>query len=70
VLVGVFLLPRLGCAKLTRWTVWKASHVGVLAVDMVADVYLDSLALADNHIGVWPGIYWGCCCCPCPGPPP
>jgi hypothetical protein len=53
VLVGVFMLPRSGCAKLAHWSVWKASHIGVLALDMLADVHLDAMFISDSHIGVW-----------------
>ena len=51
VMVGLFLLPVTGCTALSHWTVWKASHLAVVAVDMIADVYLDSMFIADSHIG-------------------
>ena len=51
VMVGLFLLPVRGCTKVAQWTIWKASHVAVLSVDMLADVYLDSMLISDSHIG-------------------
>ena len=51
VMVGLFLLPITGCTRLAHWTIWKASHLAVVAVDMIADVYLDSMVISDSHIG-------------------
>lgn len=47
----MFMLPRAGCAQLTGWRVWKASHVAILAVDMLADVHIDGAFVSDSHIG-------------------
>jgi hypothetical protein len=55
VLIGVFILPTRtasGCALVTGFTVWKAAHVGILAVDGLGDLTVSSSVVADSHIGM------------------
>ena len=53
--VGVFALPTVtpsGCGRLPGFVVWKAAHIGVVAVDALVDLTLAGAVVADSHIGV------------------
>lgn len=57
VMIGVFLLSTPGsreswCRQLTRFTVWKASHLGIFTIDQTAHMRLDNVTVSDSHIGV------------------
>jgi hypothetical protein len=55
---GVFLLRACqaascdSCALTSGFVIWKSSHAGITTVDQSANVRLESIVLADNHIGV------------------
>jgi hypothetical protein len=55
VLIGVFILPtrtRSGCAWANGFKVWKAAHVGILAVDALSNLRISNSIVADSHIGI------------------
>lgn len=53
-LVGVFFLgTRTQCALFNGFTVWKAAHIGLVAVDAIAPKFIVSdVAVIDAHIGL------------------
>jgi hypothetical protein len=53
-MVGLFILSRNSptCNKIVRFTAWKCSHLGIVAVDQLANLVLDSVFVSDNHIGI------------------
>lgn len=53
--VGVFALPTRtpsGCGRLPGFVVWKAAHIGIVAVDGLVDLTVANAVVADSHIGV------------------
>lgn len=55
VLIGVFILPtrtKSGCAWANGFKVWKAAHVGILAVDGVSNLCISNSIVSDSHIGI------------------
>jgi len=52
-LVGAFVMSTpIACAQLVNFVAWKCGHIGVLTVDQTANIRLDNITVADNHIGI------------------
>lgn len=54
-LIGVFILPtrtKSGCSWVNGFKVWKAAHVGILAVDGLNNLRVSNSIVSDSHIGI------------------
>jgi hypothetical protein len=52
--VGLYILSRSSptCVQLTRFTAWKCAHLGIVTVDQLSNIVLDSVFVSDNHVGI------------------
>eukprot|EP00049_Salpingoeca_infusionum_P016727 m.345219 g.345219 ORF g.345219 m.345219 type:complete len:3928 (+) comp16139_c0_seq5:247-12030(+) len=57
--IGVFIVAtqKYSCVELTDHLVWKAAHIGFLAVDQRVTLRLNNVAVADSHIGISANFY-------------
>eukprot|EP00039_Didymoeca_costata_P018192 m.332487 g.332487 ORF g.332487 m.332487 type:complete len:4620 (+) comp16956_c0_seq1:136-13995(+) len=53
-LVGLFLLDvgQNDCRSVSNFKAWKNAHLGVVTVDQSANLELNQVVVADNHIGI------------------